>query len=111
MLDAWLSKLEQAYQKAKLSFGNASEFSYVEGIYNEAKQKAGKYKATNVLSRHSRVITGAIVAVVGILMAIIGGVVAHASKDGDSPIWIMSILGMLLFMWSIVIFLGAMKKK
>lgn len=35
--DAWLSKIEQCYQKAKFSFGNHPDFNKVEAIYVQIK--------------------------------------------------------------------------
>jgi RNA polymerase subunit RPABC4/transcription elongation factor Spt4 len=40
--DAWVTKLEQVYQKAKLSFNGGFELTYIEDQYNTALQK---YKA------------------------------------------------------------------
>lgn len=37
--DAWYAKLEQAYQKAKLSFGNSPEFEYIKQLYMKTKVK------------------------------------------------------------------------
>lgn len=39
---AWQSKMEQAYQKAKLVFRNETEFSSIKNIYNEACRKFKK---------------------------------------------------------------------
>ena len=46
--DAWLSKIEQCYEKAKLSFGAHSDFAIVESMYlkikNECTEKENKIK-------------------------------------------------------------------
>jgi hypothetical protein len=46
---AWLAKSEQAYQKAKLVFGNSSDFQSVHNIFEEAneKMKEAKREARN----------------------------------------------------------------
>lgn len=41
--DAWKSKFEQAYQKAKVSFGKTSEFEEIKALY-QAKQKSEAQK-------------------------------------------------------------------
>ena len=41
--DAWLAKFEQAHQKAKLIFGNSSEFLYLDNLYYK-KMKELKWK-------------------------------------------------------------------
>ena len=41
--DAWLAKFEQAHQKAKLTFGNSSEFLYLDDLYTK-KMKELKWK-------------------------------------------------------------------
>ncbi|MEY8319310.1 zinc ribbon domain-containing protein [Oscillospiraceae bacterium 50-58] len=41
--DAWKSKFEQAYQKAKVSFGKTPEFEKIDAMY-QAKQKSEKQK-------------------------------------------------------------------
>ena len=42
---AWRMKMEQAYQKAKLSFGASSDFDGVQKIYNEKIVKSKRKKA------------------------------------------------------------------
>lgn len=45
--EAWRAKLEQAYQKALLTFGDSSEFKYVETLYAKAKRKKTKKEKNN----------------------------------------------------------------
>ena len=48
-VDAWAAKLEQVYQKAKLTFGDGAEFEYVETMYNKTTAKLHmKKNITNV---------------------------------------------------------------
>lgn len=42
--DAWKSKFEQAYQKAKLTFGTDSDFSYVQSLYMQLQGGIKKEK-------------------------------------------------------------------
>lgn len=41
--DAWLAKFEQAYQKAKVTFGSSAEFTYLDDLYKQ-KIKEIKWK-------------------------------------------------------------------
>ena len=42
--DAWLSKIEQCYQKAKAYFGSTSNFSKIESIYKDVQNRMKKAK-------------------------------------------------------------------
>lgn len=46
--DAWVSKLEQVYQKAKITFGDTSDFQEIENLYNcrQKQIKRGRNKST-----------------------------------------------------------------
>ncbi len=46
-LDAWLVKLEQAYQKAELAFSNSSEFDAIKTMYDSATKNYKKNKSIN----------------------------------------------------------------
>lgn len=48
--DAWLIKLEQAHQKAKIVFDNSPEIKYLDELYNNATRKYKNSKATNRFS-------------------------------------------------------------
>lgn len=47
--NAWLAKMEQAYQKALISFGNSTEFSNIQRIYDEKKKKIKHKKLSDLL--------------------------------------------------------------
>lgn len=56
--DAWITKMEQGYQKAKLLFGNDKEFLKIQNIYDQAcnkintsTQKEKKYSLFNLALR------------------------------------------------------------
>ena len=42
LYEAWISKFEQSYQKAKVLFKNTSDFEIVQKIYNETQKKIRK---------------------------------------------------------------------
>ena len=52
--DAWLAKLEQTYHKARLSFGNASEFAYVEELYKKTIAKVSKRGTMNFVRKNKK---------------------------------------------------------
>lgn len=65
--DAWAAKMEQVYQKAKLTFGDNSEFEYVETLYSKTtkglrmkKNIQTAKKATGGLFRGTGTVVGAI---------------------------------------------------
>ena len=42
---AWLSKLEQVYEKSRLMFGNSSDFEQIQNIYNDKKTEIINHKS------------------------------------------------------------------
>ncbi len=47
---AWISKLEQVYEKARLSMGNRAEFSQIESIYIQKKAELRKKKMRAIMT-------------------------------------------------------------
>ena len=45
--DAWMAKFEQAYEKARISFGNTPEFKEVQNIYDKKLNELAKAKNSN----------------------------------------------------------------
>ena len=78
--DAWLAKLEQVYQKAKLSFGDDPDFSKIEEIYTRT---TGSIAAAEKKKRRSSMFAGlslAIMAALGISFFVIKGC-SHSLKE------------------------------
>lgn len=46
---AWLSKLEQVYEKAKISMGNTSDFEQIERIYSQKKKQIRDKKIRGIM--------------------------------------------------------------
>lgn len=46
--DAWEAKFEQAYEKARLSFGNTQDFEKIQVLYQKKKRKIKQRKKKNV---------------------------------------------------------------
>ena len=54
--DAWMAKFEQAYEKAKIIFGNTPEFKGIQDIYDK------KINEINKVKKNNKIIWGAIIA-------------------------------------------------
>ena len=72
--DAWRAKLEQAYHKAKLSFGKTAEFEYLEKLYNRTRKAISKRERgiSALFRRNKTVFIGSLMALFGITMLAIG---------------------------------------
>ena len=72
--DAWRAKLEQAYHKARLSFGNTPEFEYLEKLYNRTRKEVNKRErgVAALFRRNKTAFIGSVMAIVGITMLTIG---------------------------------------
>ncbi len=57
IFDAWIIKMEQCYQKAKLTFGNDEAFSSIQKIYDDTNKKLNKLKLANGLKTTKNVIS------------------------------------------------------
>lgn len=53
--DAWMVKLEQAYQKAELSFGNSEEFARLQPMYEEAQKLNKKNSTISTIRKSSKI--------------------------------------------------------
>lgn len=95
--EAWNNKLEQAYIKAKLSFGNTDEFAYIHSLYKKAIKVKKSSKKAKAFVKIIRVVGGLIVALAGLLMMVIAGVLAGKSGDPDDPLYMVSIMGYMPF--------------
>lgn len=92
-VEAWYAKLEQAYQKAKLSFGNAPEFQYLNKLYGKAKkQQRAKLFTRNI--KKSKFIQCLLLGTFGAVLMIIGSFGGSMSGDSDSPFYMIAMLGL-----------------
>lgn len=72
--DAWRAKLEQAYHKAKLTFGNTPEFAYLEQLYTKTRKKITKReRSISAIFRKNKV------AFIATILALVG--LAQADSD------------------------------
>ena len=72
--DAWRAKLEQAYHKAKLSFGNTPEFDCLEKLYTRTRKEVNKRErgAAAIFRRNKVACITALLIGGGIIMLVIG---------------------------------------
>lgn len=91
--EAWYAKLEQAYQKAKLSFGNAPEFQYLSQLYNKAK-KEQRTKSIARSIKKSKVLQCLLLGALGAIIMIIGFFGGSMSGDPDSPFYMIAMIGL-----------------
>lgn len=126
--DAWAAKMEQAYQKAKLTFGDNSEFEYVETLYSKTARGLRMKKsfqtaksATGGLYRGTSTVVGSIwkclCAVLSFVwkivsaickcfksgyawavLAIVIGLILGVEGAGSIPFYIGAIIAMFTFM-------------
>lgn len=108
--EAWKSKLEQTYHKAKLSFGNTPEFEYINKIYDKTIKKHRNKIINKFVNKIWRLVLGSMLAVLGFVLMIWGGFKGSESGDGDSPYWMLSVMSMFVVGAGVGIFYSGMKK-
>lgn len=77
--DAWLAKFEQAYQKAKISFGSTSEFQKFQNIFEQKNKEISKAKKKTLYIILS--IIGGVILYFVIMIALIAGLGSSSAKD------------------------------
>lgn len=108
-VDAWYVKLEQAYQKARLSFGDTPEFEYLSQLYNEAqKQKKGKAFIRSV--KKSKLLQGILLGALGVIMVIVGSFGSSSSGNSGSFFSVIKVLGILTILVAFLYSMGGSQK-
>ncbi|WP_301082355.1 zinc ribbon domain-containing protein [Thomasclavelia cocleata] len=93
-VEAWYSKLEQTYHKAKLSFGNETEFQYLNQLYNKTKkQKKAHFLINNI--KRSRFLQSLLLGLFGGILVITGFFLGSLSNNPDSPFYMIAMLGLI----------------
>ena len=97
--DAWSAKLEQAYHKAKLSFGDTPEFEYLSQLYSKAKKQRKSHSFTRTIKK-SKGLKCLLLGAVGIVLMLVGELTSLSmiSIVGYFPIMIAAIAGMNLIL-------------
>lgn len=94
--DAWLAKLEQTYQKARLLFGSNSDFSYFQELYDKAHKHKNKRKLGSFIARWWMCLLGALITIIGLYLEIMGNFKGAESGDPDSPYHMLAFLALLI---------------
>lgn len=109
--EAWKSKLEQTYHKAKLSFGKTSEFEYIDKIYAKTMRIYKNKSLNRNLQRGWKYFLGATLFVIGLALIIFGYFKGSESGDEDSPFFMVSMMGFFALMAGVGIFHWGSQKK
>lgn len=96
-VEAWYAKLEQAYQKAKLSFGDTPEFQYLNQLYHTTK-KQYETKSLSRKIKNSKLIQCLLLFAFGFILLIVGFFGGSLSGDSNSPFYMVAMVG-----WFIVL--------
>lgn len=103
--NSWMVKLEQAYQKAELSFGGTQEFNRLKTLYEQAYTTNRKNKALGGIKHFGKLFrTGyawtVLMVIIGMLIVVIGFFNGSESGDPDSPHYMFAMMGLLLLIGS-----------
>ncbi|MDO4289733.1 MAG: zinc ribbon domain-containing protein [Eggerthellaceae bacterium] len=92
-VDAWQAKLQQAYQKAELVFGEGPEMKRLRKLY----KRTGKKRLFNTHGNSfekMKLLLGIIIGACGLLMVLVGNFAGSETNDPDSPFYMMALIGM-----------------
>lgn len=109
--EAWKSKLEQTYHKAKLSFGSTPEFDYIDNLYKNATKLHKNKSLSLLLKRGWKFILGFALATLGLLLMIFGNFKGSESGDPNSSYHMLSFMGLIPLMFGIGLFIWGAEKK
>ena len=107
---AWLAKIEQCYQKAKLMFSNKSDLLVIENIYNETKAKlqtTSKNKLILLFVGIGLIVVGGIASMVGASNSKMSG--TEATFDAMAAVMFVGLA--ILAVGIILVVMGVKKKK
>lgn len=109
-VDAWSVKLEQAYLKAKLAFGNSEEYEYIKELYEKLNISPSKNRIMNSKNFKSvlLLIIGLLLFIAGLLTEEILNEYEIYMKDALYPI---AAIGFVCFIVGLVLFLIPNVKK
>lgn len=106
-VEAWSVKLEQAYLKAKVAFGNSDEYEHIKELYEKINKSSIKGKIKR--SKDSKAV---ILTALGLVL-ILFGITLPEIVDiyWEEFFWGVSVLGIIPFITGIVLFVIPDKKK
>lgn len=97
--EAWDAKLQQAYQKATISFGDTQEFHYIHQLYTQI-QKHKKQKVLVATVKNSKKLQFLLTFTIGVILFAIAGLLENILDKGNILVLIFSIPGSLLLLGS-----------
>lgn len=91
--DAWRAKLEQAYHKARLSFGDTPEFEYLETLYKKTRNEVDKREKSiaAIFRRNKKVFIGTLMALCGATLLTVGIIMIVSGIEIGDFLLLMSI--------------------
>lgn len=95
--DAWMVKLEQAYQKAELAFNNTEELDRLKQLYHKAQSMNKANKTFGFVKAFGRCFKSGYTW--ALLFVVVGGCVWAISGDFESPTAIVGMFGAIGGMW------------
>lgn len=108
-LEAWYSKLDQTYQKARLLFGSTGDFGYMDQLYKNAiKKKRTRFISSKV--QKSTPLKLGICSAIGLIISLVGNFLGSALGNPDSPFYTLAIFGMMIFFIPLFGFIGMLGK-
>ena len=108
--EAWKSKLEQTYHKAKLSFGSSSEFEYVDKLYVKTMKSYRRQSINKTIKTGWKYVLGLLISALGIGIIVYGISIVSEIGDDDSPYYMLIFLGVFILGAGISIFRMGFKK-
>lgn len=109
VIEAWYAKMEQAYQKASLTFGSLPEFQNLTQMYKEAKKKYAVKSSIRGVKK-SKLLQSILLSALGAVLIIIGFFAGSASGDSDSPFYMLAMVGILPFLGGVGLFTSSKNK-
>lgn len=109
--EAWKAKLEQTYQKAKLSFGNTTEFEYIDELYKKTLKTYKNIVFKRKVETTWKLILGSSLVLIGLVISIWGGFEGAETGDGDSPYYMLTVFGMLIIFGGVGLYINVGTKK
>lgn len=109
-VDAWLAKLDQAYKKALLVFGEGKELNQLKSSYEEVHKKYATNSAVTAL-RKSRAAQCAALFAAGVVLQIIGNIMISLPNRVGEPFRILITVGAFLIIAAIVLLFRLLRKR
>ena len=107
--EAWLTKLEQTYLKAKLTLGNGEEYLHINELYT----KINKQLKRNKLFK-SKFFKETLVFLTGLFLTLLGFILPYAFKmnpDASVPFYLVGLLGIPTFFAGLIMYIIPNRKK